>query len=344
MPLDSIGRTSIAVDITPGWLERLRRAVNGALQEGNERRPIDAVVGSPPFTGRSDRPSALDGFDRPWLPQIGWLAEVLSPTHGFIESRGLILAIPRRFPAILAGHLSISEREEAYPEVFVFGSHADYEKVVHETAAGAETFEPPKAFAKLRVADWSGYLVGSSSVRYRVFKDKAAVKLGRAVVDAMGEMSGLPVVWAQPRKPIFTSTKDGGQDGLFKFGSQPIWIQVTGGDKPDILPSNKSPNQAAAHFFQPTGTSSSIIKTKSAGLRLEIFGDNVPALLDIIHLAIGKAAPVAMLRSEVRGVAREWVEEGRREPRVLRTVTVHPLVLDPFVGSVRSAPIARHRP
>ncbi|WP_270934129.1 hypothetical protein [Falsiroseomonas oryzae] len=296
--------------------------------------PFDFVFTSPPFGGAGLRATPSGALPRQWLDHVAAQIEALSPTYLFIENSGLLFALPRRLPAIVARQVAVCDQDEPYPEAFVFGSPAAYAAVAHETPEAAMAFDLSYAFAELRVADRSRHVLDHDAVRYRCFEDKAAAKLARCLIEALARAGLHPLEWVPTRMPLSSKRWDGGQDGLLRLAQQPTWLQVTGGEKPSILPHAKWPGYAAAHFFLSDGVSSSAWKPKSPGRRREIYGEETPAHADVLHIAVGKAAPPASVASAIRGIALEPVGSNGQAPRWLRTVTLHPIeVLDPFVGS-----------
>lgn len=280
------------------------------------------------------RATPSGALPRDWLDYVASLIEALSPTHVFIENSGLLFALPHRLPAIVVRQVVVRDRDEPYPEAFVFGSPGAFAGVTHETPEGVTAFDVSEAFAELRVADWASYVPDRNSVRYVCYEKKAAVKLARCFIAALAEAGGLPLEWVPALQPLSINSGDGGQDGLFRLTGRPIWNQITGGEKPGILPRAKWEGFAAAHFFLAEGMSSSALKPTSPARRRAIYGQAAPETADILHVTVGKAASLASVASAIRGIAFEPASSDGRAPRWLRTVTLHPIeVLDPFVGS-----------
>lgn len=294
--------------------------------------PFDLVYTSPPFGRSVLQERAPAAFRHCWLAHVASTIEALEPSHVLIESSGLKWAVRRRWPAIVTGQVTVCERDEPYPEVMVFGSPDGFARVTHETPEGVASFDVSEAFAELRLMDRVGHMLHHGALRYLCYEKKAAAKLARCFIEALAEAGGLTHESVPPLKPVSINSADGGQDGLFRLAGRPIWLQVTGGEKPGPLPSAKWPGFAAAHFFLAEGMSSSVFKTRSSSRRRAIYGDATLERADILHVAVGKSAPLASVQSAIRGIAREASRSDGQAPLRLRTVTLHPIVCDLFAG------------
>ena len=288
--------------------------------------PPDLIYISPPYNAKAKPCSALAGLisSLPWLREMAPLLEATWDTHVFISDGNLVFMLPYGLLKTLCGRSP--DPSEPYPEAFVFGSGDAYAGIVHETAAGAMLFDPAQAFAAMSVSDRSQFILdpfcGNKS--YRCLSAMAAEKLGRCVLNAAAKAKGLPARWIAPREPITDGTADGGQDGLLEIGNHHFWAQVTGGRTPDILPSAKGPNKIAEHFFIPEGSSQ--MKGGKLAKRQKLFRDRMPAQADVLHLAVGKAAPLGLPRA-IRGVVWGKAAENGIERRFVQTITIHPLMI-----------------
>jgi hypothetical protein len=264
----------------------------------------------------------------------------LSNSHRIFYRHGLVLAVPNLLVDALANRAAPPEPGEAYPEILLLARGFLLTPITGETVRSARLFDVAEAYKTMWLEPTAGGK-DLANFQMRALKAEAAVKAAKYALGCAATATGLDWSFVERQQGLSENIGDGGADlGLLVDGVL-SWVQVSGGDRPELLQHAKWPDTFSRSFFE---TEQGPIRSGAAKRRAIVYPSVAGRSGNVLQIAVGRAPPLARYRN-TRGGSVERQPPSGKAPLWSRTATLTILTVKgglPELDYDRAAEVLRH--
>jgi hypothetical protein len=264
----------------------------------------------------------------------------LSNSHRIFEKPGVVLAIPDLLIDCLASRAAPPQPGEPYPEILLLALGPKVTVISGQTVGSARLFDVADAYKTMSLEP-TAEAEDLAKFQMRVLKGDAAVGVAKFALRFAAEATGLTWSFVERERGLSENVGDGGADIGLLVGQVLSWVQVSGGDSPDLLPYAKWPDTFSRSFFE---TEQGPIRPGAVRRRAIVYPSAAGKCGNVLQIAVGRAPPLARHRA-TRGGSVERRPPSSTPPFWSRTVTLNILTLKgdlPTLNHDRASEVLDH--